>query len=72
MNGYGWQEFLSNNLGKLLGVAIGLLLGWMIIEYGLVKTLFVIILIAVGYIFGKQADDGGNLSSLVSRIFKRQ
>lgn len=66
-----WQEFVANNLGKLIGVALGLLLGWMIIEYGLAKTIFVIILVVVGYIFGKQADENGNLGSLFSRIFRR-
>lgn len=71
MNGDGWQDFLSNNIGKLIGVIIGLLLGWMIIEYGVLKTVFVIILIGLGYVLGKQADEGGNLSSLIDRIFKR-
>lgn len=66
-----WQEFIANNLGKLIGIGLGLLLGWMIIEYGLGKTLFVIILVGVGYLFGKQVDDGGDLSSIVDRIFRR-
>lgn len=66
-----WQEFLANNLGKLIGVILGLLMGWMIIEYGLGKTLFVLILVIIGYLFGKQADDGENLSSFVHRIFRR-
>ncbi|PKM81300.1 MAG: hypothetical protein CVU89_09810 [Firmicutes bacterium HGW-Firmicutes-14] len=71
MAGKTWQEFFANNLGKIIGVTIGLLLGWMIIEYGLLKTLFVIILIILGYLFGKQADDGESLSALVNRIFRR-
>ncbi|MHB9094093.1 MAG: DUF2273 domain-containing protein [Eubacteriales bacterium] len=66
-----WQDFAANNLGKLIGVTLGLLLGWMIIEYGVFKTLFVIVLIVVGYLFGKQADDGENLSLFIARIFKR-
>lgn len=66
-----WQEFVANNIGKLMGITLGLLLGWMILEYGLFKTLFVIVLVAIGYFFGKQADEGESLSSLVDRIFKR-
>ncbi len=66
-----WQDFAANNLGKLIGVTLGLLLGWMIIEYGVFKTLFVIVLIVVGYLLGKQADDGENLSLFIDRIFKR-
>ncbi len=66
-----WQDFVADNLGKLIGVAVGLLLGWMIIEYGLFKALFVTILVVLGYLLGKRADDGENLSSFVNRIFKR-
>ncbi len=66
-----WQEFMVNNLGKLIGITLGLLLGWMIIEYGLFKTLFVIILVVVGYLLGKQADDGESLSSFINRLFRR-
>jgi len=61
LSGKTLQEFLANNLGKLLGVLIGLLLGWMIIEYGVFQTLFVIILV----------DEGDSLSAFVDRIFKR-
>ena len=71
MNGQTWQDFLANNLGKLIGVTVGLILGWMIIEYGILETLFVVILIIVGYIIGKQMDEGDGLSSFVDRIFKR-
>lgn len=66
-----WQEFLTDNLGKLIGITLGLLLGWMIIEYGLFKTFFVIILIVLGYFLGKQADDGESIGSFINRIFKR-
>lgn len=71
MSAEDWQDFLAKNLGKLIGITLGLLLGWMIIEYGLIKTVFVIILVAIGFILGKQADDGEKLSSFIDRIFKR-
>jgi len=71
VSGENWRDFLAHNLGKLIGVTLGLVLGWMIIEYGLIKTLFVVILISIGYIFGKQLDDGGSLSSIIDRIFRR-
>jgi len=66
-----WQDYIVNNLGKLIGVFVALLLGWMILEYGIFKTLFVIAMVVVGYLIGKQADDGQDLHSLVDRIFKR-
>ncbi len=71
MSGKTLQEFIANNFGKLLGVLSGLLLGWMIIEYGVLQTFFVIILVVLGYIFGKQLDEGDSLSAFLDRIFKR-
>lgn len=65
-----WQQFLAENLGKILGVTLGLLLGWMIIEYGLFKTLFVIVLVALGYLFGKKADDGEGPGDFLRRLFR--
>jgi uncharacterized membrane protein len=65
------QKFLAKNLGKLIGVSVGLLLGWMIIEYGLLKTVFVMVLVIAGYFLGKKADEGEDLSSLANRIFRR-
>lgn len=65
-----WQQFLAENLGKILGVTLGLLLGWMIIEYGLFKTFFVIVLIALGYFFGKKADDGEGPGEIFRRLFR--
>lgn len=66
-----WQDFVANNLGKLIGVSVALILGWMILEYGLFKTLFVMVMVVVGYLIGKQADDGQDIHSLVDRIFRR-
>lgn len=66
-----WQEFLSRNLGKILGVLLGLALGWMIIHYGFFKSLFIIAMVIIGYIFGKNLDEGASFSSIIDRIFKR-
>lgn len=66
-----WQEFVGNNLGKIMGAGVGLLLGWMVIHYGLFETLFVLLLVFVGYHLGKQLDQGEKLNSVIGRIFKR-
>ncbi|ADG82565.1 DUF2273 domain-containing protein [Thermincola potens] len=65
-----WQDFLGMHLGKILGVTLGLLLGWMVIEYGLLKTLFVIILIVLGYFIGKKADEDEDILMAVRRFFR--
>lgn len=71
MAGGSWQGFVGNNLGKLLGGGVGLLLGWMVIQYGLLKTIFVSIMVVGGYLLGKRLDEGETLNSLLDRIFKR-
>ncbi len=71
MSGGSWQDFVENNLGKLLGGGVGLLLGWMVIQYGLFETLFVLIMVVGGYLLGKRLDEGETLNSVINRIFKR-
>lgn len=71
MSDINWQEFLSRNLGKILGVILGLILGWMVIHYGFFKSLFIIFMVVMGFIIGKQLDEGATLGSIVDRIFKR-
>ena len=70
MPGGSWQDFLGNNLGKVIGILTGLILGWMILEYGLIKTLFVVILIVVGFHLGKKADEGEDVLAVIRRFFK--
>ncbi|HWI54387.1 MAG TPA: DUF2273 domain-containing protein [Desulfobacteria bacterium] len=71
MSGGSWQEFVGDNLGKLIGGGVGLILGWMVIQYGLFETLFVLIMVVGGYLLGKRLDDGETLNSIIDRIFKR-
>lgn len=61
MNDY-WNELLLlivRHRGKVVGTLLGLILGWMVIAYGLLKTVFVAICIVVGYILGTRWDKGG-------------
>ena len=42
--------------GKVIGTLLGLVLGWMVIEYGVIKTLFVALCVGLGYLFGSRMD----------------
>ena len=52
-------EQFARHRGKVIGTLVGLLFGWMVIEYGIVKTLFVAVCLGVGYVIGSRADGGG-------------
>ncbi len=64
------QEILTHHQGKALGVVLGLAFGWFAICYGLFKTLFVTLCIAVGYVIGKRADDNANIKNIFDRLFR--
>lgn len=39
---------LSAHMGKIFGAVLGLILGWIIIAYGILKGLFVVLCVAAG------------------------
>lgn len=57
-----WQQLLEQvlrNRGKVIGTLLGLLFGWMVVAYGVFKTLFVALCLGLGYYFGRRSDEGG-------------
>lgn len=52
-------ERAIKNRGRVIGTLLGLFLGWMVIAYGVFKTLFVALCLGLGYYFGGRVDDGG-------------
>ncbi len=59
-------EILSAHMGKIFGSTMGLLLGWIIIAFGVLKGLFVALCIGVGFYLGSYLDsprDGGGFTS---------
>lgn len=53
-------EDLFRHRGKVIGTLLGLILGWMVIEYGVIRTLFVAVCLAAGYVLGSRYDRGGS------------
>lgn len=51
-------EDILRHRGKVIGTLLGLVLGWMVIEYGVIRTLFVVVCLAVGYVLGSRYDRG--------------
>lgn len=61
--------WLVVNKGKVLGTITGILLGWLTIKYGLVKAIFVLLCLFVGYGVGARLDERGDTGDLVGGLF---
>lgn len=55
-----WQllELLLRHRGKIIGAVVGVVLGWMVLVFGIWRTLFVLACVAVGVGVGARIDDG--------------
>ncbi len=65
-------DWINNNPGKALGAFLGFVLGILIFTIGFIKTLLIVLLVAVGYIIGKTRDDGVSLVDSVMGLFRRR
>lgn len=63
-----WLEWLFRHKGKVLGAGLGLLLGWMSIRFGLLRTLFVTVCLSIGLAIGYLVDKGKSVSESLSQI----
>ncbi len=61
-NGNAWLELLSRHWGKILGCALGFIIGLIIIKYGFLQGGFLLAMAALGlYIGGRQVDGNEDL-----------
>ncbi|MCG0277618.1 MAG: DUF2273 domain-containing protein [Thermanaeromonas sp.] len=63
-----WRE----HRGKILGLALGLLFGLAVAAWGLLKTLFIVFCMMVGYFIGRGLDGGQGWSGWWERILRRR
>jgi uncharacterized membrane protein len=61
-------DILTYHKGKLIGVVIGLVFGLLTITVGFWSAFFLAICIAVGYFFGRRADNSEDFTSLIKRF----
>lgn len=62
------RDLLIRHIGKLLGSALGLLLGWIIIRYGVLRGLFVAVCVAGGFYLGARFDSSDDKAFDVTRF----
>ncbi|NLM25675.1 MAG: DUF2273 domain-containing protein [Firmicutes bacterium] len=63
--------WLLENKGKVFGTIIGLLVGWIIIKYGVLRGLFVFICVSIGFFVGNQYDkQEEDITSMINRFLR--
>ncbi|EAX47915.1 hypothetical protein TcarDRAFT_1604 [Thermosinus carboxydivorans Nor1] len=62
------QEIWQQHSGKILGVAIGFLLGVFIITFGFIRTLFVLLCVVGGYVVGKRIDEKEDIMDILDKL----
>lgn len=63
------RAILVANLGKIFGSIMGLLLSWIFIRYGVLKGLFVVLCVSIGFYLGARLDSPGTSGDFTSRFF---
>lgn len=64
------MEIWNRHRGKITGAVLGLLLGILIVSFGVLKALFISICIIAGYILGRNLDDQGGVQDFWKRLFR--
>jgi len=60
-----WQllvESIRRHPGKIVGTLLGLVMGWLIILYGVWRALFILACVALGFYIGSRFDDKDDYS----------
>lgn len=47
---------VARHPGKVIGSILGFVIGWMIVSFGILKTLFIVFCLIVGYYVGTRFD----------------
>ena len=63
-----FMEWITLHRGKIIDAAAGMAIGISVILFGVLKTLFVVICVALGYLVGKQLDDRVDIRDKILRL----
>ena len=62
------RDFVLRHPGKVFGSILGLIVGWIIIRYGVLRGLFVILCVAVGFYLGARFDSSDGSVNIIIRF----
>lgn len=69
MDNNGFSSFFGGNGDKWLGGLIGLVLALVILEFGILRTLFIAVCVGIGVYFGAKKENRERFSRLVQELF---
>ncbi|MDD4801713.1 MAG: DUF2273 domain-containing protein [Syntrophomonas sp.] len=61
---------ITEHRGKTIGIFMGMIASFLVINYGFWRTMFIAFCIALGYILGKKIDDKTDLEVWIKNLFK--
>ncbi|MGE5381711.1 MAG: DUF2273 domain-containing protein [Methylocystaceae bacterium] len=61
---------LQEHRGKLIGITLGLVAAILFVTLGFLKTVFIVLCIVVGYVFGKAIDDQKSFDNWLKKLLK--
>ena len=64
-----FQEFVEKNPGKIIGILLGMIFGYLAIKYGLLKALFVAACVCAGFYIGKRLDESVDFKVMLNKYF---
>ncbi|HHW70057.1 MAG TPA: DUF2273 domain-containing protein [Clostridiales bacterium] len=62
--------YIKNNLGKVIGILIGLIFGVLVLSIGFWRSILLIIFICLGWWIGSKVDSGKDFNSIFDKIHK--
>ena len=66
------SSWANEHPGQALGAVFGFIIGLLVLIFGILKTLLVIVLSAIGFIIGKIFDEKIDLFGDIKGIFRRK
>ena len=60
----------TEHRGKAIGIILGLAASILFISYGFWQTIFIMLMIALGYFIGKKIDDHTDIEAWIKHLFK--
>lgn len=63
-----WLEWLFTHKGKVAGVILGIGFGWLSIQFGILKAVFVILCMVVGLVVGYRYDSRRSWAEILDLI----
>ena len=63
---------MNRSPGKSIGLICGFIIGIILFTFGIVKTIFIIIIAIIGYLIGKSMDENVSIIDLFQNLLKKK